>query len=75
MIRNTIINIIGDPGIPDIKKVELYTKYRPLIPNVLQNLLCPHPGDDILLKIKNERNTRVRKRTKEKKEKATKHKN
>jgi hypothetical protein len=34
MIRNTIINIIGDPGIPDIKKVELYTKYRTLIPNV-----------------------------------------
>ena len=40
------------PGIPDIKKVELYTKWRKLIPNHYQDSICPKPDDNVLLKVK-----------------------
>ena len=35
------------PGIKEIKQVELYTKYRPLLPKEEGKALCPHPGDEI----------------------------
>ena len=60
------MQVIPDPGIPDIKRVELFTKYRPLIPLQFQYINCPHPGDNALEKIKSERNTRVCKRQKQK---------
>ena len=40
------------PGIADIKKVELYTKWRKLIPSQFQDEICPKPEDNVLLKIK-----------------------
>ena len=62
------MQVIPNPGIPDIKRVELFTKYRPLIPLQFQDITCPHPGDKAIAKIKSERNTRVRKRQKQKME-------
>ena len=40
------------PGIADIKKVELYTKWRKLIPSQYQDEICPKPEDNVLLKVK-----------------------
>ena len=54
------VQVIPDPGKPDIKKFELFTKYLPLIPLQFQDITCPHPGDKALSKIKSEQNTRVR---------------
>ena len=48
------VQVIPDPGIPDIKRVELFTKYRPLILLQFQDITCPHPGDKALAKIKSE---------------------
>ena len=62
------MQVIPDPGIPNIKRVELFTKYLLLIPLQFQDITCPHPGDKALAKIKIEQNTRVRKRQKQKME-------
>ena len=62
------MQVIPDPGIPDIKRVELFTKYRPLIPLQFQNITCPHPSDKALAKIKSEQNPRVSKHQKQKME-------
>ena len=40
------------PEIADIKKVELYTKWRHLIPDQYQNEMCPKPKDNIINKVK-----------------------
>ena len=52
------------PGIPPIKQVELFSKYRLLIPESYRDLTCPDPGEDVKVKIKSERNTKQRERTK-----------
>ena len=62
------MQVIPDPIIPDIKRIELFAKYRLLIPLQFQDITCPHPGNKALAKIKSERNTRVRKRQKQKME-------
>ena len=63
------MEILASPGVPDIKKVELYKKYCPLIPQQYRDITCPHPGEDVLLRIKTERNKKAQQRQKAKKEK------
>lgn len=63
------LEILASPGVPDIKKVELYKKYRPLIPEQYRDITCPHPGEDVLSKIKTERNKKAQQRQKAKNEK------
>jgi hypothetical protein len=36
------------PGIPDIKRCELFNKYRPLVPQPFCDLMCPKPPQEIL---------------------------
>ena len=43
------------PDLRDEKKVELYTKYRAVVPPQYKESLCPYPGDEVMeqvLKIK-----------------------
>jgi len=68
LLRSAEARIIPDPGVPNIKRVELYKNYRPLIPAQYRDDLCPHPGDDVLNGIRKERNIKQRKRQKKKKE-------
>jgi hypothetical protein len=51
---------------PPIKQVELFSKYRALIPVQFQEETCPDPGEDIKGSIKRERNTKQRDRQKAK---------
>ena len=51
-IQTLFPNLEKAPGIAGIKKVELYTKWRKLIPNHYQDSMCPKPDDSVLLKIK-----------------------
>eukprot|EP00957_Ditylum_brightwellii_P122563 9346462-Ditylum_brightwellii.AAC.1 len=50
---------IPKPGLLDTKKVELYTKWRPLLPLQFRDITCPHPGNAVLNKIKNKRNKKA----------------
>jgi len=58
------IATINPPGLPDVKKVEMYSKYRSFLPNEFQDVLCPFPGQDVIDRINKTRNE---KRTEKKK--------
>ena len=48
------------PEIADIKKVELYTKWRHLIPDQYQNEMCPKPKDNIINKVKKSKSKKAK---------------
>ena len=48
------------PGIVDIKQVELYTKWRKLIPDQYQDIICPKPDDHIIIKVKRDKAKRAK---------------
>ena len=54
------------PGIPEIKRVEIFTKWRPLLPPYVRDLTCPLPLDVVIQKIKDKQNTKRRKKEQEK---------
>ena len=58
----TTVATIPPPGISAIKQVELYSKFRDLLPQKYQDITCPYPGDAIMLKIKKEKNEKVLKK-------------
>jgi hypothetical protein len=58
------INSVMAPGIPAIKQVELYSKFRHLVPEEYKDVTCPYPGDDIMGKIKKERKEKAKKQLK-----------
>ena len=43
------------PGLSEIKQVELYTKWRKLIPDQFQDDVCPKPTDEVLNKVKKDK--------------------
>ena len=48
------------PGIKEIKQVELYTKWRKLIPEQFQNIICPKPANDIINRVKKNKADRAK---------------
>jgi hypothetical protein len=66
LLRSPPLETLVPPGIPPIKQVELFSKYRSLLPEPFRDITCPDPGEDIKFKIKNERNTKQRDRKKSK---------
>jgi hypothetical protein len=64
LLQEPPLQTVGEPGIPPIKQVVLFTKYRALIPEVFCDITCPDPGDDIKMKIKSERNTKQQEKSK-----------
>ena len=68
LLKSPQLDVIEAPGIPPIKQVELFSKYRALIPEEFRDTTCPEPSDDIKNKIKSERNTKQRERAKTKRE-------
>lgn len=53
------------PGIPNIKKVELFEKFRPLLPQQCRDETCPHPGQDVIEDVKGTKNEKSRNRAAE----------
>ena len=43
----------------DIKAADLYNKWRPLLPPECRDITCPHPGDEVLQKVANERKSKA----------------
>ena len=60
LLKSPILESVVPPGIPPIKQVELFSKYRALIPESFRDVTCPDPGEDIKKKIRSERNTKAR---------------
>lgn len=53
-------------GVPDIKKCELYTKWRVLMPDErTADMMCPHPGDDILSQDKQNKKEKMKMKMKQ----------
>ena len=42
------LTLLNQPGLRPIKQVELYSKWRPLLPKWAQNTTCPKPSDEVL---------------------------
>ena len=72
LLKPPALRAIVPPGIPPIKQVELFTKYRGLIPEAFRETTCPDPGEEIKKKIRSDRNTKQRERSKRIKLEATK---
>lgn len=53
------------PGIPDIKRVELYEKWRRLVPVSYQQEMCPDPGLEVRNKVKSAAKDRKERRNAE----------
>lgn len=51
-IKQDYAALKAPPGIPEIKQVELYEKWRPLIPASYQQEMCPDPGVEVRNKVK-----------------------
>jgi hypothetical protein len=51
VLMATELESLPAPGLREIKQVELYTKYRPLVPEMYRDELCPKPSDEILKRI------------------------
>ena len=66
LLRSPNLDTIRPPGIPPIKQMELFTKYRQLIPEQFRAETCPDPGEQIKQKIKSERNAKAREKKKSK---------
>eukprot|EP00536_Pseudo-nitzschia_multiseries_P003288 jgi/Psemu1/7369/gm1.7369_g len=51
-----------------IKQIELYTKWRKLVPAEFADIVCSYPGDEeVMRKFKEERNRKARERTRQRK--------
>jgi hypothetical protein len=57
------------PGLREIKQVELWSKYRPLVPKEYQDECCPMPCKEVIDSEKNKKNARGKLKRDEKKEK------
>jgi hypothetical protein len=56
-----------EPGLKEIKQVELWTKWRKCIPHQFQYEMCPEPDAAVLQRIKNEKNEKLKQAAKKKK--------
>ena len=59
------------PGLNELKQVELYTKWRKIVPKEHWESTCPKPRQEILDRVKNEKKVKARKRKQVKDEKLT----
>jgi hypothetical protein len=64
--------LLEAPGIPPIKRCELYNKYRPLVPQPYRDTICPKPPQEILDNQKKIKNDKVRAKAHAKKKKPAK---
>ena len=49
-----------EPGLSEIKQVELYTKWRLFLPLEYQDIMCPKPDDKVIERIKNQKRTKAK---------------
>ena len=59
-LKSKFPKICDNKGLPEIKQVELYTKWRHLLPDEYKDIMCPKPDDNILLRVKKERSEKAK---------------
>jgi hypothetical protein len=64
--------LLKTPGIPAIKRCELYNKYRPLGPQLYRDMICPKRPQEVLDNQKKIKNEKVRAKAHAKKKKPAK---
>eukprot|EP00536_Pseudo-nitzschia_multiseries_P007462 jgi/Psemu1/18018/gm1.18018_g len=47
-----LLDPVAPTGIKEIKQIELYTKWRKLVPAEFVDIICPYPGDEVMRKFK-----------------------
>ena len=53
------LNVLDAPGLRPIKQVELYTKWRPLLPPHAAAVTCPKPTDEVLNMVRDEKKSKA----------------
>ena len=49
------LEVLEKPGIRAIKQVELYTKWRKIVPLEYRDITCPRPNEEIMKKVKDDK--------------------
>ena len=49
------LSTLTPPGLKDIKKVEMYTKWQKILPPYAQDITCPYPREKVMKKTSEER--------------------
>ena len=55
VLRHGTPQVITPPGVKPIKQVELYTKWRPVVPEEFRDHICPKPPDHVLELVKKQK--------------------
>ena len=58
-LENLFPTPLNPPGLKEIKQVELWTKFRRFLEPDNRNLTCPYPGDDVMDRIRKQRNAKM----------------
>eukprot|EP00536_Pseudo-nitzschia_multiseries_P015627 jgi/Psemu1/43265/gm1.43265_g len=66
-----LLDPVAPTGIKEIKQIELFTKWRKLVPAEFADIISPYPGDEVMRKFKEERNRKARERTQRKRDTTT----
>ena len=54
-MRHGTPQVLTPPGLKPIKQVELYTKWRPVVPEEFRDHICPKPPDHVLELVKKQK--------------------
>ena len=66
-LKSSFPDVEENTGIAPIKQVELYTKWRPLLPEIYKDEMCPKPDGIIMEKVKNDKKLKAKAKVNEKK--------
>ena len=53
------LKVLKEPGIRPIKQVELYQKWRPLLPKEKRDLTCPKPTAEVMTKVRDDKRAKA----------------
>ena len=53
------LKVLKEPGIRPIKQVELFQKWRPLLPKEKRDITCPKPSEDVMTKVRNDKRAKA----------------
>eukprot|EP00536_Pseudo-nitzschia_multiseries_P015074 jgi/Psemu1/41184/gm1.41184_g len=68
-----LLDPVAPTGIKEIKQIELFTKWRKLVPAEFADIISPYPGDEVMRKFKEERNRKAREQTQRKRDTSSSH--
>jgi hypothetical protein len=52
------VKLLPKPGLRPIKQVELYVKFRPLVPEPYRDDICPKPSAEVMARVKEDKKSK-----------------